>query len=80
MSTKTGNSTKVVIPVTGMTCASCVSHVEKALNDVKGVESANVNLATEKATVEYDVTKAGVIDMVKAISDSGYGCYQDNRF
>lgn len=54
MSTKTGNSTKAVIPVTGMTCASCVSHVEKALNEVEGIASANVNLATEKTTVEYD--------------------------
>jgi len=42
------------LPVEGMTCASCVLRVEKALKNVDGVQEANVNLATEKVTLKYD--------------------------
>jgi len=58
--------------VTGMTCASCVVHVEHALKGVEGVKRANVNLANEKATVEYE---EGVRpeDLVFAVEDAGYG-------
>ena len=44
---------KVVLPIQGMTCASCVNKVEKALSSLKGVVHANVNFATERASVEY---------------------------
>lgn len=44
---------KSIFPVSSMTCASCVARVEEALSSVPGVISANVNLASEKATVEY---------------------------
>ena len=44
----------VSLPVTGMTCAACARRVEKALLGTDGVRAANVNLAAEKATVEYD--------------------------
>ena len=44
---------KSIFPVVGMTCASCVARVEEALSSVPGVVSASVNLASEKATVEY---------------------------
>jgi len=64
---------KVILPVTGMTCASCVSHVEDALLEVKGVASVNVNLATEKATVDYDPSLTGIPDFKKAVEDAGYG-------
>ncbi len=64
---------KVTFPVTGMTCASCVAHVEKALQGVDGVGSANVNLASEKATVEYDASKVGMADFRKAVEGAGYG-------
>jgi P-type Cu+ transporter len=43
---------RLVVPVQGMTCASCVAHVEKALARVAGVERVAVNLATESAAVE----------------------------
>ena len=53
--TKTPATTReLVVPVTGMTCASCVRHVEKALRRVDGVSTVTVNLATEKATVAFD--------------------------
>ncbi|GAB4261548.1 heavy metal translocating P-type ATPase [Thermincola ferriacetica] len=63
---------QVVLPVRGMTCASCVAHVEKALKGLAGVEEAKVNLMTGKATVDYDSDKVGVSDLVKAIRDIGY--------
>jgi Cu+-exporting ATPase len=62
---------KSIFPVRGMTCASCVSRVEKALQAVRGVVSVNVNLASEKATVEYtDDTDIG--ELHQAVADAGY--------
>ncbi len=55
-----------------MHCASCVSVIEKALNNVPGVEEASVNLATVKATVRYDETICDLTTLVKAIKDAGY--------
>jgi Cu+-exporting ATPase len=62
---------KSIFPVGGMSCASCVSRVEKALRDVPGVVSANVNLASEKVTVEYtgDTNPA---EIHRAVADAGY--------
>ncbi len=62
----------ITIPIKGMTCASCVKRVQDALASVKGVFSASVNLATEKATVEYSPVQAGIRDFRKAIRDAGY--------
>ncbi|MFH1559980.1 MAG: heavy metal translocating P-type ATPase [Chloroflexota bacterium] len=70
MSTKAPR--KIILPVEGMTCASCVSHVEGALKEVDGVLSANVNLATEQATVEFDDDKATISELIHAVDDSGY--------
>lgn len=64
---------KVAFGVTGMTCASCVAHVEKALKALDGVASVNVNLATEKATVEYDPNRVGIADFKHAVEEAGYG-------
>ncbi|KPQ13973.1 MAG: copper-translocating P-type ATPase [Rhodobacteraceae bacterium HLUCCO18] len=61
----------VSLPVVGMTCASCVGRVEKALSRVEGVGKATVNLATERA----DVTLVQPVDqasLVRAIEDAGY--------
>ncbi len=63
---------KVDIPVGGMTCASCVATIESALKELDGVISANVNLATERATVEYLPTQVSLADLKKAITDAGY--------
>ena len=62
---------KSIFPVGGMTCASCVARVEQALNSVPGVVSASVNLASEKATVEY-VEGTGYADLRRAVKDAGY--------
>ena len=63
---------KVTLVVDGMTCASCVRHVETALTSLEGVASANVNLASEKATVEYVPGVAGISEMRHAVEDTGY--------
>ena len=63
---------KVTLGIDGMTCAACVSHVEHALIGVQGVESASVNLATERATVEYVQGVTGIADLRHAVEDSGY--------
>ncbi|AYE30405.1 heavy metal translocating P-type ATPase [Burkholderia pseudomallei] len=61
--------TAIELDIAGMTCASCVGRVEKALAQVPGVARATVNLATEKATVDADadahVDTARLIDAVK---------------
>jgi Cu+-exporting ATPase len=62
---------KSVFPVGGMTCASCVARVEEALSSVPGVVSANVNLASEKATVEY-TEGTDIADLRRAVKDAGY--------
>ncbi|MBU3893344.1 heavy metal translocating P-type ATPase [Serratia rubidaea] len=64
-------STAINFPVVGMTCASCVGRVERALKAVPGVADASVNLATERAFVTFN----GVPDVaaaVKAVNDAGY--------
>ncbi len=62
---------KSIFPVSGMTCASCVSRVEQALSGVPGVISVNVNLASEKATVEY-IEGTEVADLRRAVKEAGY--------
>ena len=64
---------EVILPVTGMTCASCVRRIEKALSKVEGVSLASVNLATEKAKVVYDPTTTTLETMKKAVERAGYG-------
>ena len=62
----------VILTVNGMTCASCVAHVEKALMNLTGVTSVKVNLATGKVAIEYDGQQTGVPELVKAITDQDY--------
>jgi P-type Cu+ transporter len=67
-----GATKKVTLGVTGMTCASCSSRVEKVLNKMDGVD-AQVNLTTEKATVAFDTDKASIDDITEKIKKVGYG-------
>jgi P-type Cu+ transporter len=64
----------VSLAIEGMTCASCVGRVERALRKVPGVASADVNLATERATVTLPrgAATAAVADLLRAIQDAGY--------
>src|SRR5216683_7939741 len=66
------STTAVILPITGMTCASCVRRVEKALGKVAGVQAVSVNLATEKATVMFDAEVASVERMRAAVEKAGY--------
>ena len=68
---KSKKSEKAHIHITGMTCASCVARVEQALSSVPGVISANVNLASEKATIEY-IEGTELVDLRRAVKDAGY--------
>jgi Cu+-exporting ATPase len=63
--------TQATLSIMGMTCASCVNHVEKALLKIPGVEKASVNLATEKATVSFH-QNVSPNDLVKAVENAGY--------
>jgi Cu+-exporting ATPase len=65
-------SQKSVLAITGMTCASCVNRVQKALNSVPGVIEATVNFATEKATVEYIADQVTAKDLGQAVAAIGY--------
>src|SRR3990172_3395099 len=62
----------LTIGVGGMTCASCVARVEKALKKVPGVSDASVNLASEKATVAFDPASTEVASLLDAIEAAGY--------
>ena len=62
---------KSTFPVSGMTCVACVDRVEKALANVPGVVSANVNLASEKATVEY-IEGTRFSELKRAVAEAGY--------
>jgi Cu+-exporting ATPase len=63
---------KAVYAVEGMTCASCVARVEKALSEVEGVVSADVNLATERATITYNPEQTSYERMARAVDAAGY--------
>ncbi|AMO96329.1 copper-translocating P-type ATPase [Collimonas fungivorans] len=70
-STSAIQATEFQLPIDGMSCASCVSHVEKALRKVSGVREVSVNLATELATVQADGATT-VAPLVAAVEKAGY--------
>ncbi|MHB0965665.1 MAG: heavy metal translocating P-type ATPase [Bellilinea sp.] len=70
--TKLEDQRSISFPVQGMTCASCVSHVENALMELPGVSDVVVNLGTNKASLNFDPTLASITDFQHAISDAGY--------
>ena len=66
------SSSELELAIEGMTCASCVKRVEKALTRVPGVAQAQVNLATERARVAFDPTAADAQALVDAVGKIGY--------
>jgi len=72
MTTATPHIEIVSFPVEGMTCASCVNRITRFLAKVEGVEEANVNLASESATIRYDPDRTGVAALVAAVDAAGY--------
>jgi Cu+-exporting ATPase len=65
-------SEKIDLPIVGMSCASCVQKIEKALLQTRGVTKAVVNLATEKAKVEYLPSVTSLEEIKKAVESTGY--------
>ena len=63
---------QINIAVTGMTCASCVRRVERALSKKEGVAQASVNFAAEKASVAYDPSATSPDELIEAIREAGY--------
>ena len=63
---------EMVLPIEGMTCASCVNRIERFLRQTDGVVEASVNLATERATVRVDPAVAGRVELVGAVEAAGY--------
>ncbi|MBI2985358.1 MAG: copper-translocating P-type ATPase [Deltaproteobacteria bacterium] len=63
---------ELTLKITGMSCASCVAHIEKALSEVSGVREARVNFATEQASVRFESTQVAPGQLVKAVSNAGY--------
>ena len=64
--------TSITIPVSGMTCAACVSHIENSISKLAGGEEALVNLATETAKVRYIPGFESISSIMLAITNAGY--------
>ncbi len=64
---------QLTLPITGMTCANCVATVERNLKKMDGVQSAVVNLSSERATVDFDAAKLGLTDVIARVNRAGYG-------
>ncbi|HEY7193752.1 MAG TPA: heavy metal translocating P-type ATPase [Gemmatimonadales bacterium] len=68
------SKTRIVLPIEGMTCASCAATVQEALEGASGVTSAGVNFATNKAAIEYDAAQTNVAQLIRTVRDAGYNC------
>ncbi|HEY6013451.1 MAG TPA: cation transporter, partial [Candidatus Limnocylindrales bacterium] len=69
----------ISFPVEGMTCASCVNRITRFLQKVDGVDVAEVNLATETATVRFDPSRLGAADLAAAVDAAGYVARLDQQ-
>ena len=66
-------SKHVVLPITGMTCANCVASVERNLKKEKGVNTAIVNLSSERATIDFDPSLVKLPMILQRVERAGYG-------
>src|SRR5688572_11834407 len=67
-------SSRITLPIEGMTCGACALTVQKHLVGTPGVAEAAVNYATGKATVTIDESAVRVADLVRSVRDAGYEC------
>src|SRR5213083_1017218 len=65
---------RIVLPIEGMSCASCAATVQAALGDAPGVSTATVNYATGKGAVDYDDAQTSVAELIKTVRAAGYDC------
>lgn len=63
----------LALPVTGMTCANCVSTIERNIGKLEGVEQAQVNLGTERARIQFDPSLIAIEEIIARIEHIGYG-------
>ena len=70
------SSAAATLAIEGMTCASCVRRVERALSRTPGVSEASVNLATERATVTWNPDEASLADLTTAVEKAGYSAHE----
>jgi len=66
------NLTRLDLPIVGMSCAGCAANIQKGLNNLAGVEKANVNFATSRATVLFEPRLVKPDDVISTIRKSGY--------
>ena len=66
------NIERIIVPVEGMTCASCVARVEKSISKIEGVKNVSVNLATEKAMIEYETDRVNFNKVAENVEAAGY--------
>src|SRR6266550_743156 len=66
------SKSRIILPIEGMTCASCAATVQEALAGATGVTSAGVNFATNKAAIEYDAAQTNVGQLIKTVRDVDY--------
>ncbi|MDQ2691838.1 MAG: heavy metal translocating P-type ATPase [Chloroflexota bacterium] len=64
---------QLTLPITGMTCANCVATVERNLKKLDGIQSAVVNLSSERATVDFEPAKLKLADVIARVNRAGYG-------
>src|SRR5581483_4199366 len=64
---------QLTLPITGMYCANCVTTIERNLKKVEGVQTAVVNLSSERALVQFDPSVAGLDAMIARVERAGYG-------
>ncbi len=67
---------KAEFDITGMTCAACATRIEKGINKMQGVANANVNLALEKAMIEFNPAEVSIRDIITKVEKLGYGAHQ----
>ena len=77
MAKRSETKQEATVRIKGMHCATCTEAVKEALASIQGVESARVNLATEKATFVYDPSLVKMDDIEKAVKESGYDVAKD---
>ncbi|MER2048273.1 MAG: heavy metal translocating P-type ATPase [Solibacillus sp.] len=72
---------KIEFDITGMTCSACATRIEKGINKLHGVSSTNVNLALEKATIEFNPSELNSKDIIAKVEKLGYGAHlqQENE-
>ena len=71
--------TKQKFNITGMSCAACSSHVEKAVRKLEGVKTADVSLMTNSMVADFDEAVLSADDIIRAVVASGYGASLPQR-